>query len=75
MITLMKWHIHFFNERVFDDAQSMPKGIKAKFIRITELVEEFGPEIGMPHIETIKGSDCHGLFEMRPKGRYCPGRK
>jgi phage-related protein len=65
----MKWQIDFFNEKVFDDAQNMPNGIKAKFIKISELIEEFGPEIGMPYVENIKGSDCHGLFEMRPKGK------
>ena len=83
-IAQMKWQIEFFNEQVFEDAERMPKGIKAKFIKISELIEEFGPEIGMPHVETIKGSDSHGLFEMRPRGKegiaralFCtlPGKK
>jgi|SRR5579871_4971473 len=80
----MTWQIDFFNKQVLEDAENMPPGIKAKFIKISELIEEFGPEIGMPHVDTIKGKDCHGLFEMRPKGKegiaralFCtlPGRK
>lgn len=47
----------------------MPPGIKAKFIKILELLEEFGPEIGMPHVDSIKGDDCRGLLEMRPRGK------
>lgn len=43
-----------------------PPGIKAKFMWVAELVEEFGPnEIGMPHIKSMG----QGLFEIRAKGK------
>lgn len=64
----MKWEIEFYDESVEKDALNLPKKIKAKFIRISELVEEFGPNIGKPYVDTIKGKDCQGLFEMRPRG-------
>lgn len=63
------WEIEFLNKRVSEEAEKLPSGIKAKFIKIMELVEKFGPGIGKPHVDSIKGKDCHGLFEMRPKGK------
>ncbi|MCA9508962.1 MAG: type II toxin-antitoxin system RelE/ParE family toxin [Myxococcales bacterium] len=65
----MKWEIEFFNDSVEEDAERLPKGIKAKFIKIAELVEKYGPNIGKPYVDTIKGKDCQGLFEMRPRGK------
>jgi phage-related protein len=65
----MNWEIEFFNKQVFEDAENLPVGIKAKFLRIVELVEKYGPTIGKPYVESIKGSDCQGLFEMRPRGK------
>ena len=65
----MKWEIEFYDASVEEDALGLPKGIKAKFIKISELIEEFGPNIGKPYVDTIKGKDCQGLFEMRPRGK------
>jgi phage-related protein len=65
----MKWEIEFYSEKVEEDAQALPKGIKAKFLKIAELVEKFGPEIGKPYVESIRGKDSQGLFEMRPRGK------
>ena len=44
---------------------AFPEGILANFLHIAELIEEFGPKIGMPYTRST-GS---GLFEIRAKGK------
>jgi phage-related protein len=43
----------------------LPSSILASFLRVTELIEEFGPELGRPHTAPIGA----GLFEIRAKGK------
>lgn len=61
----MTWKITFYNERVEKDTSRFPPGILASFLRITELIEEFGPDLGRPHTAPLG----QGLFEIRAKGR------
>jgi phage-related protein len=45
---------------------SMPADIRARFLRIADLLESFGPNnVGMPHVRHLDGR----LWEMRMKGR------
>ena len=44
---------------------AFPEGVLANFLHIAELIEEYGPKIGMPFTRNI-GS---GLFEIRAKGK------
>ena len=44
---------------------AFPEGILANFLHIVEMIEEFGPKIGMPFTRSIKS----GLFEIRAKGK------
>ena len=44
---------------------SLPVGIRASYVRLTNLLEEFGLDLRMPHSRAMGG----GLFELRPKGR------
>ena len=76
----MKWRITFYNKKVKLQALAFPKGILAKFLRSLELLEEFGPGIGMPHVRPVSKR----LFEVRAQGKeglgrafYCvvPGRE
>ena len=76
----MKWRITFFNEKVKSQALAFPKGILANFLHSLELLEEFGPSIGMPQIRPVS----KGLYEVRAQGKeglgralYCvvPGRE
>ncbi len=61
----MSWHITFYNRKVKLQVLAFPEGILASFLHVTELIEEFGPQIGMPYTRGI-GS---GLFEIRAKGK------
>ncbi len=47
-----------------------PKGILANFLHIAEMIEEFGPALGLPYTKAVGG----GLFEIRSKGREGIGR-
>lgn len=61
----MTWTITFYNEKVEAETLALPTGILANFLRIAELIQEFGPDLGRPHTAPLGG----GLFEIRAKGR------
>ena len=61
----MSWSIAFYNDKVAKETAQLPLGIRASFVRIAELIEEFGPDLGRPHTAPLGG----GLFEIRAKGR------
>ncbi len=61
----MSWKITFYSEKVEQETLALPPGILANFLRITELIEEFGPDLGRPHTAPLG----KGLFEIRAKGR------
>jgi phage-related protein len=61
----MRWSITFYSEKVEAETLALPPGILANFLRIAELIEEFGPNLGRPHT----GPLGQGLFEIRAKGR------
>ena len=64
------WKVEFFNEMVEEQTLTFPKAILADFLRVVELIEEFGPAIGRPHTAPLG----KGLFEIRAKGREGIGR-
>ena len=59
----MNWKITYYSEKVQQDTFALPKEILAHFLRTTELIEEFGPDLGLP--DTARLGD--GLFEIRAK--------
>jgi phage-related protein len=61
----MGWKVTFFSAKVEQETLALPAGILASFLRIAELIEEFGPNLGRPHTAPLGG----GLFEIRAKGR------
>ena len=76
----MSWTIDYFSEDVRLEIETLPVGIRASYARLTELLEEFGLDLRMPHSRAMGD----GLFELRPRGRegiarvfYCTkvGRK
>ena len=60
----MSWIIDYFSEDVRLEIDALPVGIRASYTRLTELLEEFGLELRMPHSRAMGG----GLFELRPRG-------
>ena len=66
----MNWKITYYSEKVQQETFALPKGVLAHFLRIMELIEEFGPDLGRPHTEPLGG----GLFEIRARAREGTGR-
>jgi hypothetical protein len=67
----MLWKIEFYNKKVAAEIKKWPKGMIAKFLWISDIIEKYGPiEIGMPHIKALG----QGLFEIRVKAQEEIGR-
>ena len=62
--------IVYFNDRVQKDVLSMPSGILADYLRLTEAMALYGADLRMPHSRALGA----GLFELRPKGPEGIGR-
>ncbi len=60
-----KYKISFFNELVKNETLSLPDSILAKLLKIFEMVQEVGPNLGRPHSAPLN----NGLFEFRAKGK------
>lgn len=61
----MLWAIGYYSEEVRREIDALPADIRASYARLTELLEEFGLDLRMPHSRAMGG----GLFELRPRGR------
>ena len=61
----MHWSIEYYNEKVAETILNLPPGILARYLRLTDLMMEFGPNLGAPHTKSID----KGLFELRIKSQ------
>ncbi|UAA40893.1 hypothetical protein KIH87_01865 [Paraneptunicella aestuarii] len=51
----MKWIVETLNELVDEEIASLPKDMKARFVRVVELIESVGLEnVREPHIKHIE---------------------
>ncbi len=60
----MKWEIAYYSAKLEKEILNLPDTLLAKYIRITDVMQEFGPNIAMPHTKAMG----NGLFELRLKG-------
>jgi phage-related protein len=66
-----EWAVEVLNDAVEADLLSLPKDMQARFLRISELLESFGPQrVGLPHVRPLGEK----LWEMRLIGRDGIGR-
>jgi len=70
----MKWEIEFFDSSVEDDILALPPKLQARMLKMLELIEKHGANLGSPHTESMGD----GIFEIRAKakegiarGLYC----
>lgn len=61
----MQWKITYYNELIERDVHRLEKTIKAKYMAVTDMMLEHGPNLGMPHTKAMG----KGLFEIRVKGQ------
>jgi hypothetical protein len=57
----MKWSITYYNERVRKQVLTLPAGIVADYVRLTDAMTIHGANLRRPHSKAM-GS---GLFELR----------
>lgn len=65
----MTWEIELY-EKVDEDLASMPPKIQARMIRLMDLMEKHGANLGEPHTKPL-GDE---LFEIRAKAKEGIGR-
>jgi phage-related protein len=66
----MNYTISYYNERIRQQVMSLPPGILADYIHLTDLIQHHGADLRMPHSRAMGD----GLFELRPKGPEGIGR-
>lgn len=66
----MAWNVEFYNESVEEAILDMPPKIQARMLKLLELIEEHGANLGSPHTEPMGD----GLFEIRAKAQEGIGR-
>lgn len=64
------WSLTYYSSRVEREIAGWPVSIRADYLRIVGMMEEHGPNLGLPHTRPM-GS---GLFEIRAKGSEGIGR-
>jgi phage-related protein len=66
----MVFRLSYYNENVEADLDAWPIGLRARFRALTMRMEEYGPNLGMPHTRALG----NGLFEIRAKAEEGIGR-
>lgn len=66
----MNYTISFYNDNVYKETMDLPSGILAQMLRIFDLAEIYGANLGRPHSAPLG----NGLFEFRAKGKEGVGR-
>jgi phage-related protein len=57
----MHWTITYYSKSVQHDILELPAGFLARYLRYTDRLEAYGPDLGMPHTRAMG----EGLFELR----------
>jgi phage-related protein len=65
----MSWIVETLNQTVDDELGTLSADLRAKFVRIAELLESFGPQrVHEPHVKFL-GDVGFPLWEMRLSGK------
>ncbi len=59
----MDWTIVYYSEALQEEILAMPAGFLGRYLRYTDRMEVYGPDLGMPHTRAMGD----GLFELRLK--------
>ena len=65
MVTTMNWQIKYYNQKLEEQILNLPDGLLARYLRLTDLMLEFGSNPGLPHTKPIESN----LFELRVKSK------
>ena len=65
-MTPMAWSVETLNETVDAELAELPADMRARLVRISELIESVGlPNVKEPHVRHVRGP----LWEIRFKGK------
>ena len=68
---MAEWTVEVLNDVVKAELLALPKDMQARFLRISELLQSFGPQrVGLPHVRPLGEK----LWEMRLSGKEGIGR-
>ncbi len=60
------WSVETLGKQVDDELDALPADMRARFVYVSGLLEEFGPQkVGMPHVRSLGKK----LWEIRFSGR------
>lgn len=59
----MGWRVTYYGNSVTDVIKAWPVGLKGKYLRMIDLIEQHGAQLGPPHTANLGD----GLFEVRIK--------
>jgi phage-related protein len=66
MMAPMAWSVETLNETVDAELAELPADMRARLVRISELIESVGlPNVKEPHVRHVRGP----LWEIRLKGK------
>jgi hypothetical protein len=69
---VVAWEVNGTEEFVewFD---SLDRKVRAAVIAVVDMLEDYGPNLGRPHVDRITDSKFHNMKELRPHGagKYC----
>jgi phage-related protein len=60
----MPYEIIYYSDKVQEEIVKLPKTLVARYFKLTDRMEVFGPDLGMPHTRAMG----NGLFELRLMG-------
>jgi len=66
----MNWNIEYFNNDVESSILSLPDGLLARYLRLTDMMIVHGSNLSLPHTKSLS----NGLFELRLKSKEGIGR-
>ena len=69
MVCNVSWKVKFYHG-VEKDLALMPNGIRTRMVRLLEMIELKGPNLGEPHTKPLS----NGIFEVRAKAKEGIGR-
>jgi phage-related protein len=57
------WTITYYSQSLQEEILAMPAGFLGRYLRYSDRMEVYGPDLGMPHTRAMG----EGLFELRLK--------
>lgn len=63
----MTWDVEFYGafEPEFRD---FPEDVRNELLAVAKLLQDYGPQLGRPHADTLKGSEFSNMKELRFEG-------